>query len=164
MLKWDDFSDSPKNEIDTKDTNLTVQQTKPTPITIALDKTLKKTYLLLYKDQSSRYLITNNWRGQKAEQLLTILENETKTVRLHWKQIPSDLSKDALWFQLPDLKIDNQKFKVLLRIKENRLSSSEVHNIQKEILVLDRMRSNQINIGTKNLPPLCDIRSIILQN
>merc|ERR1711892_1102623 len=52
------------------------------------------------------------------KQLKQISENEAKLVKLHWKSLSNDISKDTLWSQLPKLMVNSEDFKGLFQIRE----------------------------------------------
>jgi len=86
----------------------------------------------------------------------------TKLVKLHWRPIPAHCLSNTMWKQLPTVEVDKQKFEALFKIEEKvRRHSLETISKPKELLVLDTNRSNQINIGIKNLPPISRLKILI---
>jgi len=86
-----------------------------------------------------------------------------KLVKLHWKTIPGDCAQaDTIWRSAPSVAWDRKRLESNFRLQEkNRRSSVELLGKPKELLVLDAKRSNQINIGIKNLPPLSKLKAVI---
>lgn len=86
-----------------------------------------------------------------------------KLVKLHWKTIPGDCAQaDTIWRSAPSVAWDRRRLESNFRLQEkNRRSSVELLGKPKELLVLDSKRSNQINIGIKNLPPLNKLKAVI---
>ena len=86
-----------------------------------------------------------------------------KLVKLHWKTIPGDCAQaDTIWRSAPSVAWDRRRLESNFRLQEkNRRSSVELLGKPKELVVLDAKRSNQINIGIKNLPPLSKLKAVI---
>ena len=84
-------------------------------------------------------------------------------VKIHWKSVPdSCVSNDTIWKKSSSVNWDRNKIEKLFKIEEkNRRSSLDVNGKAKELHVLDSKRSNQINIGIKNLPNLKNLKSVI---
>ena len=107
---------------------------------------------------------SNEQSKNKSKKLSKIFENEPKLIRLHWKPLPTKgASNDTLWLQLPKPHINTEDFKTLFQVRETKGAISEATNKSRFLTVLDPKRSNQINIGIKNMPPLQDLKTTILQ-
>jgi len=67
-----------------------------------------------------------------------------------------------MWQNLPQVSCEKSKFETLFTVEEKiRKHSIEMVSKPKEILVLDTNRSNQINIGIKNLPSISKLKVLI---
>merc|ERR1712038_2018468 len=86
-----------------------------------------------------------------------------KLVKLHWKPLPGlGGRKDTIWNTETSVSWDRAKVENLFRLEDkNRRSSVEQLGKPKQLLVLDSKRSNQINIGIKNLPALSKLKAVI---
>ena len=86
-----------------------------------------------------------------------------KLVKLHWRTIPADCARPGtIWSSAPSVTWDRRRLESHFRLEEKgRRSSVDLLGKPKELLVLDSKRSNQINIGIKNLPPLNKLQSVI---
>jgi len=67
-----------------------------------------------------------------------------------------------MWKDLPKVNWDKSHFETLFTIEEKTKKQSLVSFTKpKEVLVLDSRRSNQINIGIKNLPSISTLKAVI---
>ena len=86
-----------------------------------------------------------------------------KLVKVHWKTLPGLSGRtDTVWNTETSVTWDRAKVESLFRVEDkNRRSSVEQLGKPKVLLVLDSKRSNQINIGIKNLPALNKLKAVI---
>ncbi|CAG5123280.1 unnamed protein product, partial [Candidula unifasciata] len=97
------------------------------------------------------------------------LKKNKKTVRLHWRALPTDNPHPAtkgemIWKQLVPVTIDTEKLEHLFETKTSELKTKKQDTTgKKEITVLDPKRSNAINIGLTVLPPPRTIKAAILK-
>ncbi|BFZ13123.1 hypothetical protein BsWGS_16162 [Bradybaena similaris] len=97
------------------------------------------------------------------------LKKNKKTVRLHWRALPTDSPHPAtkgemIWKQLLPVVIDTEKLEHLFETKTSELKTKKQDaSGKKEITVLDPKRSNAINIGLTVLPPPRTIKAAILK-
>ena len=113
---------------------------------------------LLFKDQQSRIgLLTKKYEdlGKKSEKHL-------KLQKIHWTPIRK-AQPNTIWSTLPVSQIDKDKLSTLFQVKEKKMTLTDPQNKTKELSVLDKKRSNQINIGITNLPSLDSLKTIILK-
>ena len=67
-----------------------------------------------------------------------------------------------MWQNLPKISCEKSKFETLFTVQEKiRKHSIEIISKPRELLVLDTNRSNQINIGIKNLPSISKLKVLI---
>ena len=85
-----------------------------------------------------------------------------KMVKLHWRSVSAVSSGETLWSTAPPVSWDKSAIQAAFKIEDKqRKSSFEVFDKPRELIVLDAKRSNQINIGIKNLPRLDRLKSVI---
>jgi len=85
-----------------------------------------------------------------------------KFVKLHWRPIPPHCLSNTVWQTLPKISCEKSKFETLFTVQEKiRKHSIEMISKPRELLVLDTNRSNQINIGIKNLPSISKLKILI---
>jgi len=84
-------------------------------------------------------------------------------VKIHWRSVPDICARnDTIWKKSSSVNWDRDNIEKLFKIEEKaRRSSLEVSGKAKELHVLDSKRSNQINIGIKNLPNLNILKTVI---
>ena len=86
-----------------------------------------------------------------------------KMVKIHWKTVPDNLvQNNTIWNVSSSISWDRSKMESLFKIQDKpRKLSMDVAGKHKELQVLDSKRSNQINIGIKNLPNLDSLKTVI---
>ena len=168
ILKWNDvdFTDLEEKRENTKKSSVTnpghfpppPPPPPPPPFTGSTTSRMENSSSSnsLFKDQ----LPKRNQTTRNSDILPQKLE--TRLTKLHWRPIPKG-QLNTLWTQLPESVVNEDELKVLFQVKEKKLSASDIQNKPKEVTVLDKKRSNQINIGTKNLPSLGSLKTIILK-
>jgi len=84
-------------------------------------------------------------------------------VKIHWKSVPENCARNnTIWNKTSSVNWDRKRIQELFKIEEKaRRSSLDVSGKAKELHVLDSKRSNQINIGIKNLPNLNNLKTVI---
>ena len=85
-----------------------------------------------------------------------------KLVKLHWRPLPTHSLQNTMWQHLPPVTWDRGHLETAFTIQEKTRGQIIESSIKpKEILVLDPKRSNQINIGIKNLPSILKLKAVI---
>ena len=84
-------------------------------------------------------------------------------VKIHWKGVQDSCARgDTIWKNSSSVNWDRGQIETLFKIEEKaRRSSLDVSGKAKDLHVLDSKRSNQINIGIKNLPNLNNLKTVI---
>lgn len=86
-----------------------------------------------------------------------------KLVKLHWRPLPPTSLQGTVWQSLPQVEVNLAEFEQLFEVKDLGKKTQASTVKPKELLVLDPRRSNQINIGIKNLPRIQNLKSAILK-
>ena len=95
-----------------------------------------------------------------------------KTVKLYWKEIRNDKStvdlftkmkkgkNSTIWSDIPHVEIDCEELETLFEAKVNEFTAAKKPT--KEVSVLEKKRSDKINIALLKLPPPRTIKAAIL--
>ena len=88
-------------------------------------------------------------------------------MKLHWRGVPDHCARgDTVWAgpgggAPVEVAWDRARMEALFRVEERPRRRSQLEARPRHLTVLDSKRSNQINIGIKNLPSLEKLRRVI---